>query len=140
MGNKRNVEICITLASMRNHSDNMMTSFPSINFNESSVTITFFPLGTDGTTRFIDFVLDFDQFGQLIGIEIINLKFYCGEVRLKLIEQSIEKNAGKLRYTYDVECDAFYLRLNEGTSTNQKAVEGTVNLNGNEIVSLSAGW
>ena len=73
----------------------------------------------------VEFVLDFDRFKEVIGIEILDLAADAGNNCLHTIEKSA------MNFSYDEESDAFYLRLNEGASLDQEAVEGLL-LMGNE--------
>ena len=66
----------------------------------------------------IEFVLDIDKFGEIIGVEIMDLVADAGEGCLQFIQNS------SATFSYDEEADAFYLRLDEGTSLDQKVVEG----------------
>jgi hypothetical protein len=78
----------------------------------------------------IEFILDFDWEGELIGIEIINLKFIAGSNCLKHFADNIATSSLHLRYSYDDEVDAFYLKI--GTDRDSKyqcSVDGKLILN-----------
>lgn len=74
----------------------------------------------------IEFVLDFNRLGDVIGIEIVNLKAICGNQCLELIEAASVCSDSWLHHSYDKECDSFYLKLANEPSFNQKAVDGEV--------------
>lgn len=81
----------------------------------------------------VEFVLDFDRFKEVIGIEILDLVADAGDNCLHTLNKS------STNYSYDEESDAFYLRLNEGTSSDQEAVEGTLLMdNEGQIVGFRA--
>lgn len=85
----------------------------------------------------LDVVLDLDQFGNLLGIEVVSLLFHVGKNGLKIIARVVDADGEGLKYSYDDEADAFYFRLKKDRSTNQKEVEAQVFLNDNgEIVGL----
>lgn len=67
-------------------------------------------------------VLDFDRFGTITGIEIINLRHVAGKNALPPEGGSL---AGEpVRFTYDAEADAAYLSLEDERSTDQRSVDG----------------
>ena len=71
-----------------------------------------------------EFVLDYDQFLNVIGVEIINLELQAGDPH---------------RYSYDSDTDSFYLKLSSDRSFDQKAVYGKIILDKDgQIVSLRA--
>ena len=86
-------------------------------------------------------VLDFDQFWEVIGIEIIDLLFNAGKNCLQAITQCIPTEGESVRCSYDDDSDAFYLRLSTGNSRHQKTVDGQVSLDAEgRIIGLSAEW
>ena len=85
----------------------------------------------------VRFVLDFDQFGEVIGIEILNLKDQAGSRCLDKVEDVLKDSVRGLHHSYDDAVDAFYLRMSEERSIDQKAVDGVLVLNGKrQIVSF----
>lgn len=86
-------------------------------------------------------VLDYGESGQVIGVEIINLVFEVGKNCLELISGVVPTEGDNLKFSYDEDCDAFYLRLEPGRSLHQEVMQGTVCLDTEaRIVSLSAQW
>jgi uncharacterized protein YuzE len=83
-------------------------------------------------------VLDLDQSGDVIGVEILNLIFHAGKNSLKAINRCVPTEGDGLRYAYDEDSDSFYLRLRPGKSADQKAIQGLLSLdNDGQISSLS---
>ena len=67
-------------------------------------------------------VLDFDRLGAVIGIEIISLRHFAGENALPSARGSL--TGEPVRFTYDAEADAAYLSLEDERSTDQRSVDG----------------
>ena len=83
------------------------------------------------------FVLDFDQFGEVVGIEILNLKDQAGNRCLGKLEKVLMSSVRGLRYSYYDDTDSFYLYLSEEDCPDQRAVDGVLILNNKgEIVGL----
>jgi uncharacterized protein YuzE len=76
----------------------------------------------------VPFVLDFDGMGQLIGIEILNLKDHAGSACLARLSEDIRIYPEPISFSYDDEADAFYLRIRDGRSIDQQPVMGRVEL------------
>ena len=76
----------------------------------------------------VRFVLDFDGFGDILGIEILNLKDQLGMECLSSFEADIANHPRSLRYLYDEGSDALSLFIREGRSLSQRAVDGHVML------------
>jgi uncharacterized protein YuzE len=86
-------------------------------------------------------VLDFGQWGEIIGVEILNLVFQAGKGCLGIISRSVPTKSEGLRYAYDEASDSFYLRFRTGSSFKQKSVQGSVFLDPDgTITGLSAKW
>lgn len=86
-----------------------------------------------------EIILDINQFREVIGLEILNLKLEAGKTCLNQIKENIKATVGSRRYSYDEDSDSFYLQLANESSVDQKAVIGTLTLNREgEIVALSA--
>jgi len=78
----------------------------------------------------VEFILDYNQFRDIIGIEIINLQLEAGTSCLNRIKENISSNASsKIRYSYDDDSDAFYLQLADESSMDQESVLGKLTLN-----------
>ncbi len=71
-------------------------------------------------------VLDFDRFYNVIGVEIINLVLQVGENSLAAFSQSLSGGYNEMKYSYDAECDCFYLRLRTDKSVDQKSADATL--------------
>jgi uncharacterized protein YuzE len=87
--------------------------------------VAFQPL-TEVKTRLVDvgLVLDFNEYGDVNGIEIISIKHYGGPNLFEGCEHAPINSRVGTRFSYDEEEDAFSLELEEGSSPNQKAVDG----------------
>jgi uncharacterized protein YuzE len=86
----------------------------------------------------IELVLDFNMLQKIIGIEIINLKLEAGKNCLAIIEKCIDCNDNEIKYSYDEECDSFYLKLANDKSMDQEVVNGSLILNDKgEIIGFS---
>ncbi len=98
--------------------------------------------GSDQTwSKRLEMVLDFSEWGEVIGVEIISLAYHTGKNCLELISKVLPASGCEPRFSYDEDCDAFGLTLSPGPSMDQKAVDGTVCLDGKgRIISLSAEW
>jgi uncharacterized protein YuzE len=118
-----------------------MADYPQVH-EESQAVVVDFDLTTQQSSRQpLRMVLDFGQQGEVLGIEIINLAYVAGQNCLQAISKSIGTDGQGLRFSYDDESDCFYLRLREGQSLTQKAVDGFVLLDqGGAITNLSVDW
>lgn len=72
---------------------------------------------------FTDIVLDIDQFGDIIGLEVIGFGAMCG------IHEDISEEVNNMCISYDVSSDAMALCLKEGRSFDQFVVEGHLIVN-----------
>jgi len=91
--------------------------------------------------RQIEMVLDYNELGCVIGMEILGLVFGAGKDCLGLIGATVPARGDVVKYSYDEDCDAFYLRLRMGRSLRQGVVQGTACFDsGGRIISLSAKW
>ena len=87
----------------------------------------------------IELVLDFDQNGEVIGIEIINLKWFGGQNSLPVEERLSLPVETQINFSYDDEADAAYIRILEASSKKQRAVEGWLEINSNgQLVGVRA--
>ena len=85
--------------------------------------------------------LDFDSYGEIVGIEIINLVVQIGSKALQLLNRILPTARGRLHVAYDEESDSFYLRLRDCNSVDQKTVHGHVFLDDDDhIIGLHADW
>lgn len=76
-------------------------------------------------TKNIEFILDLDMYGNIIGVEIIDIKIHAGPNVLK------ECDSTHINFSYDNDSDVFYLKLSEGRSTDQMSIVGQLILNQN---------
>lgn len=118
-----------------------MAAYPRIVRSPNKIEITLTLYGEHPRQIEVEFILDFNQFREVIGVEILNLKKEAGSNCLKRIEKSINTIGTGLRYSYDEETDSFYLQLSRESSIYQEAVLGTLILDDEgQIVSLEARW
>ena len=108
-----------------------MDTFPKIFKNNISFRIEFCSIIKNTDEKLIEMVLDFDQFGEIVGVEIINLLFHVGKNGLGIISHVIPNKGIGLRYSYDEENDSFFLKLRPGRSHDQIEVEGAALLDEN---------
>ncbi len=71
----------------------------------------------------VDCVVDLTDFGDVVGVEILDL-------RRQLSDGIIEGSpaGSKIRWSYDDEIDAFYVRLTDGQSQVQRGATGRAHL------------
>jgi uncharacterized protein YuzE len=106
-----------------------MSLYPNIVREDEKLDVVFSSSDVSRPEITVRCVLDFDQFGDVLGIEILNLKDQAGSRCLDVVEEVLKGPVTDLRYSYDDEVDAFYLRMSEGQSVDQKAVDGVLVLN-----------
>ena len=75
----------------------------------------------------IELVTDFDQNGEAIGVEIINLTHVGGPNALPVEKASCEGIS--VKFSYDADVDTAYLRFKKGRSIEQRAVDGWLEIN-----------
>lgn len=97
-----------------------MTEFPKVAREPGAIEVLLDDSEKSTSELPIEFVLDIDKFGEVIGIEIMDLVADAGEGCLQLIQNS------SATFSYDEDVDAFYLRLEAGASLDQKVVEGKI--------------
>lgn len=103
-----------------------MSTYPNIVREDDSLDVVFSSSDVPLSKVRVRCVLDVDQFGEVIGIEILNLKDQVGNRCLGAIEETLRKPVGDLHYSYNDDVDAFYLRVSEGRSVDQKAVDAVL--------------
>ena len=112
---------------------------PKISATTDGVEVEICSSGSSAQTLSVEFVLDLNQSGTVIGIEVLNLQLEAGGSFLNRIRERIGTMDGSMKYSYDGEVDAFYLQLYDEVSADQVAVDGIIILNEKgEIVSLRA--
>ena len=104
---------------------NKQNSIPYIKRNVDRLIVNLCPsLVEQSKSINLECVLDFNEYGEVIGIEIIDLKYYAGD---KVLDgrkwASINKKEG-VRISYDEESDAFYLSISDEKSVEQRSVNG----------------
>lgn len=105
-----------------------MYKYPLVEKNGNSLSIFLVPESQGIEKRTIDFVLDFNFQGELIGIEALNLKTDLGRNCLRVLE-NISSDHELFTYSFDEDCDAFYLKIKADHSSDQCSIEGEVLLN-----------
>lgn len=74
----------------------------------------------------LDVVVDFDDFNEPVGVECLGLTNQLGENALDGFAEALRDSS--LRYSYDPDCDAFYLSLSDGRSMGQSLMSASVTL------------
>ncbi len=103
-----------------------MDNYPQVHEESQAIVLEFALTREQPARQPIRIVLDFGQQGEVVGIEIINLVFAAEQNCLQAIRETISADRQGLRFSYDEESDCLYLRLREGKSLFQKAVDGFV--------------
>jgi uncharacterized protein YuzE len=118
-----------------------MEEYPRVHEEQDSLVVEFPPKVNETSRQRLRMVLDIGQSGGVIGVEIINLAFEAGENCLAVIGGSVSRCGDGVRYSYDEESDSFYIRLRQGRSQGQRALDGTVSLDERgAIIGLTAIW
>jgi uncharacterized protein YuzE len=116
-------------------------AFPQINRESLSFSARFAAEAGDVGDKPIEMVLDFNQFGEVIGIEILDLAFNAGKGCMLRIAQCVPTEGDGVRYSYDEDSDSFYLRVTAGNSLDQKTVDGQLSFDAEgRITAMSAKW
>lgn len=97
-----------------------------VRLSDDAVEVRFREAAGELRTVELGVVLDFNADGEVVGLEILHLKFEVGEECLRYLQEDLPTTGSGIRYSYDHECDAFYLRLSGGRSTVQRAAVGKV--------------
>ncbi len=84
------------------------------------------------TIKNIEVVVDFDAKKEVIGIEIINLKYQTG---IEEIASLKDETTGR-SMSYDEECDAIYIKLINEYSTDQKVVCAEIKCTNKKLISI----
>ena len=108
---------------------NDMSTYPHVQWENGQLEVA---ISSDVAPKsvIVRVVLDFDRFGDIVGIEILNLKDQVGNRCLRKIEEVLESPVHGLRYSYYDDTDSFYLYLSEAEDCPiQKAVDGELVLN-----------
>ena len=118
-----------------------METYPKMCRQQGELIVEFAPSSQESCGQSLRMVLDLDRFGELLGIEIINLLLKAGGDCLGIIRQIVRADGESMRYSHDEESDCFYLRLAVGESVDQKAIDGSVFLDQyGRITRLSVQW
>ena len=102
----------------------MSGEFPRTRLSRDAVEVELREAAGDLRSVDLSVVLDFNAGGEVTGLEIINLKYEVGEGCLRYFREYVPTTGPGLRYSYDDECDAFYLQLSDEPSTVQRAAIG----------------
>jgi uncharacterized protein YuzE len=104
------------------------------------VSVEFGPLPQDTIHKAIDVVLDLDEAGEALAIEVIGLARQAGTTSFSLAESGGESDAVP-RWSYDRQSDCLYVRLRRGRSRTQQE-RGAIALVAEEgrIAGLRADW
>lgn len=97
-----------------------MNQYPNIVREDDKLDVVFSSPDASRPEVKVRCVLDFDQFGEVAGIEILNLKDQAGSRCLDVVEALKEPAAG-LRHSYDDEVDAFLSADVRGTISRPKS-------------------
>lgn len=100
-------------------------SYPRVYQKEGSLKVEFGPESREAKRQPLRMVLDFGAFGDIVGIEILNLMMKVGKRALETISQVVSTTGEEVRYAYDEESDSFSLCLKPGRSLDQKSVDGS---------------
>jgi uncharacterized protein YuzE len=118
-----------------------MEEYPRVHEKQGSLLVEFGSGMEESTQQPLRMVLDFGQWGEVMGIEILNLAFELGKNCLRAISDSVPTDGESTRYAYDDESDSFSLTLRVGRSSDQKAVDGCVFLDKTgAIIAMSMNW
>ena len=101
-----------------------MEQYPRICIEKPELVVQFAPIPTDSVSKTVEMVLDFNQFQEVIGIEIISLFHIAGKKCLDWIRETVATTGDGVKYSYDSDCDAFYLVLTKDRSFDQGVIEG----------------
>lgn len=116
-----------------------MVTYPNIVRGTNSIEIELGPHSEYIKQIEVEFILDKNQFDDVIGIEILDLKLEAGVRCLGRVESCIEVKGNGLRYGYDEETDSFYLQISNEDSSDQESINGILVLNSeSQIVCFSA--
>ncbi|MBK8424240.1 MAG: hypothetical protein IPL30_10150 [Elusimicrobia bacterium] len=74
----------------------------------------------------VPLVIDVNQFNDIIGIEVIDLKFNTNAAILDGVSENLKISQPHLRCSYDETSDCFYLLMSKEHSSNQIAVDGKI--------------
>jgi uncharacterized protein YuzE len=117
-------------------------SFPRSLQEGRTITVELVPDALVGSTKSVKLVLDLDEEGDVIGVEIIDLLLKVGRRGLDVIRGLLPVTGTGMRYGYDAQVDAFALHIGSARrSRDQKSVEGIIFLDANgAITGLQAAW
>lgn len=115
--------------------------YPKVTKNNCELLIEFTPGITRKKVVQIKMILDFDKFGEPIGIEILDLKAIAGANILGNLGHVFNNGTSQITINYDQEVDAFGLKLNESSSLDQHAVWGKMILDSNgHLIGISCNY
>lgn len=85
--------------------------------------------GAEGRRADVEGVLDRNPRGEVVGVEILDLRSRLGGVQVPARSRD-----GYPRWSYGEEIDAFYVQVAEGPAPLQSTVLGTAVLDGDDVV------
>ena len=84
------------------------------------LTIEFAPHSDEGGSAVVAACIeDLDEAGETVGFEIIGLRRVAGRRLLEGVESALTGAGEKVRYRYESDCDALYLRLSPSPARDQ---------------------
>jgi uncharacterized protein YuzE len=92
---------------------------PSVTPDEGLLTVTLLA-GSAATEMPFEGVIDQTDFGDVVGIEILDLRHQLSGATVPPTPLD-----GFLRWSYDGEIDAFYIRISDGAAQRQNVTTGT---------------
>jgi uncharacterized protein YuzE len=104
----------------------MNVNYPIVKREKNKITIQFRELTAKIKTKKIDCVHDFNLYGEMVGIEIVNLKYVAGASVLNGLEHL------KNKFKYFDETDVFYFAFINDRSSDQMPSECKLILNDKE--------
>jgi uncharacterized protein YuzE len=117
-----------------------MKEYPKVHRRLHSILLEFAPPIQNASMKPLRMVLDFDELGEVSGIEIINLAVQTSLGSHRLAKKAAGSNT-ILKCSYDDESDSLYLRLKTTRSIDQKALQGSIIVDRDgQILAMRADW
>lgn len=86
-------------------------------YSQSGSELTIDIVASASSVELVDAVVDVDEFGTVIGVEILGLM--VRHPRLAGVAANAEGVGGEVVVSFDLDADALYVRLREGRSSDQ---------------------
>jgi uncharacterized protein YuzE len=119
-----------------------MTRYPKLqwNWNERSVSVEFGPVPEGTVLKPLEVVLDLDEAGEALAIEVIDLAQQSGAATEAIAGNGGDPNSFP-RWSYDAGSDSLYVRLRKGRSRTQRERDAKVLVTQDgRIVGLRVEW